>query len=341
MKQLIALGFEGSANKIAVGVVTLDGSILSNPRHTYITPPGHGFLPRETAQHHLQHVLPLVKQALDDAKLTPGEIDCLCYTKGPGMGAPLQVSAIVVRVLSQLWKKPIVAVNHCVAHIEMGRIVTGADDPVVLYVSGGNTQVIAYSEGKYRIFGETIDIAVGNCLDRFARVLQLSNDPAPGYNIEQLAKKGEKLIDLPYVVKGMDVSFSGILSYIETTTEEKLQNNECTPADLCYSLQETVFAMLVEITERAMAHCDKKDVLIVGGVGCNERLQEMMRIMCGERGGTLYATDERYCIDNGAMIAYTGLIAFAHGYTTPLEDSTFTQRFRTDEVHAIWREKED
>jgi N6-L-threonylcarbamoyladenine synthase len=98
--------------------------------------------------------------------------------------------------------------------------------------------------------------------------------------------------------------------------------------------------MLVEITERAMAHCDSKDVLIVGGVGCNERLQEMMRIMCSERGGRLFATDDRYCIDNGAMIAYTGLLAYAHGVTTPLEESTFTQRFRTDEVHAIWREKE-
>ncbi|GER24925.1 tRNA N6-adenosine threonylcarbamoyltransferase [Striga asiatica] len=339
-KQLIALGFEGSANKIGVGVVTLDGTILSNPRHTYITPPGQGFLPRETAHHHLDHVLPLVKSALQEAKITPEQVDCLCYTKGPGMGAPLQVSAIVVRILSQLWKKPIVAVNHCVAHIEMGRIVTGADDPVVLYVSGGNTQVIAYSEGRYRIFGETIDIAVGNCLDRFARVLTLSNDPSPGYNIEQLAKKGEKFIDLPYVVKGMDVSFSGILSYIEATANEKLKNNECTPADLCYSLQETLFAMLVEITERAMAHCDTKDVLIVGGVGCNERLQEMMRTMCGERGGKLFATDDRYCIDNGAMIAYTGLLAFAHGITTPLEESTFTQRFRTDEVLAVWRGKE-
>ncbi|KAF6139997.1 hypothetical protein GIB67_020388 [Kingdonia uniflora] len=132
MKQMIALGFEGSANKIGVGVVTLDGTILSNPRHTYITPPGHGFLPRETAQHHLQHILPLVKSALKSAQLTPDAIDCLCYTKGPGMGAPLQVSAIVVRILSQLWKKPIVAVNHCVAHIEMGRVVTMAEDPVVL-----------------------------------------------------------------------------------------------------------------------------------------------------------------------------------------------------------------
>jgi N6-L-threonylcarbamoyladenine synthase len=255
------------------------------------------------------------------------------------MGAPLQVSAIVVRVLSLLWKKPIVGVNHCVAHIEMGRIVTGADDPVVLYVSGGNTQVIAYSEGRYRIFGETIDIAVGNCLDRFARVIKLSNDPSPGYNIEQLAKKGDQFIELPYVVKGMDVSFSGILSYIEATAEEKLKNNECTPADLCYSLQETLFAMLVEITERAMAHCDIKDVLIVGGVGCNERLQEMMRTMCSERGGRLFATDDRYCIDNGAMIAYTGLLAFVHGSSTPLEESTFTQRFRTDEVEATWRDK--
>jgi len=336
---MIAIGFEGSANKIAVGVVKLDGTILSNPRHTYITPPGHGFLPRETAIHHLHHVLPLVRSALKEANIQPHAIDCICYTKGPGMGAPLQVSAVVVRMLSQLWKKPIVGVNHCVAHIEMGRVVTGADDPVVLYVSGGNTQVIAYSEGRYRIFGETIDIAVGNCLDRFGRVLNISNDPSPGYNIEQLAKKGSQFFELPYVVKGMDVSFSGILSYIETTAAEKLETNECTPADLCFSLQETVFAMLVEITERAMAHCDKKDVLIVGGVGCNERLQEMMRIMCSERGGRLFATDERYCIDNGAMIAYTGLLAFAHGMTTPIEQSTFTQRYRTDEVHAVWREK--
>ncbi|KAH7682006.1 N6-L-threonylcarbamoyladenine synthase protein [Dioscorea alata] len=338
-KKLISIGFEGSANKIGIGIATLDGNILANPRSTYITPPGHGFLPRETAQHHLQNLTRLLRSALDEAGISPADIDCICYTKGPGMGAPLQVCAAAVRVLAKLWNKPLVGVNHCVAHIEMGRVVTGAEDPVVLYVSGGNTQVIAYSEGKYRIFGETIDIAVGNCLDRFARVLNLSNDPSPGYNIEQLAKKGEKFIDLPYVVKGMDVSFSGILSYIESIAPVKLESKECTEADLCYSLQETLFAMLVEITERAMAHCDTKDVLIVGGVGCNLRLQEMMKAMCAERGGRLYATDDRYCIDNGAMIAYTGLLAFAHGITTPLEESTFTQRFRTDEVHAIWREK--
>lgn len=272
---VIAIGFEGSANKLGVGIVR-DGVVLSNVRHTYHAPPGEGFLPRDTAIHHRQHVLDVLRRSLDEAGVKPKDIDCVCFTKGPGMGAPLVTVAVVARTVAQLWNKPLVAVNHCVGHIEMGRLITGAQNPTVLYVSGGNTQVIAYSQQKYRIFGETIDIAVGNCLDRFARVLKLSNAPSPGYNIEQLAKQGTKYVELPYVVKGMDVSFSGILSHIETIGRDKLERGECSEADLCYSLQETVFAMLVEITERAMAHCGSQEVLIVGGVGCNVRLQEMM-----------------------------------------------------------------
>jgi N6-L-threonylcarbamoyladenine synthase len=165
---------------------------------------------------------------------------------------------------------------------------------VVLYVSGGNTQVIAYSDRRYRIFGETIDIAVGNMLDRFARILNLSNDPSPGYNIEVLARDGSKYVELPYIVKGMDVSFSGILTYIEKEAKTKLVVGSVTAADLCFSLQETVFAMLVEITERAMAHTASDTVLIVGGVGCNLRLQSMMRAMVEDRGGSLCAMDNRY-----------------------------------------------
>jgi N6-L-threonylcarbamoyladenine synthase len=130
-----------------------------------------------------------LQKALDDAKINLKDIDIVCYTKGPGMGAPLTVAALVARTIAQLYNKPIVAVNHCIGHIEMGRLITNSKNPIVLYVSGGNTQIIAYSRQRYRIFGETIDIAVGNCLDRFARLLKLSNDPNPGYNIEQLAKK--------------------------------------------------------------------------------------------------------------------------------------------------------
>lgn len=218
----------------------------------------------------------------------------------------------------------------------MGRLITGAKNPTVLYVSGGNTQIIAYSRKRYRIFGETIDIAVGNCLDRFARVLQLSNDPSPGYNIEQMAKRGSNYIPLPYCVKGMDVSFSGILSFLEENVDSLLTKG-FTKEDLCFSLQETIFAMLVETTERALAHCNSSEVLIVGGVGCNVRLQEMMGEMCKERGAQLFATDERFCIDNGIMIAHAGAEMFGAGVSTKWEDTFITQRYRTDEVETVWR----
>ena len=317
-------------------------------------------------------------------------LSAICFTKGPGMGGPLQSCAVAARTLSLLWNIPLLAVNHCVGHIEMGRIVCASNNPIVLYVSGGNTQVIAYSSSKqtnhndktdsetttmdadhdpygqydrrYRIFGETIDIAIGNCLDRFARCIGLSNDPSPGYNIEQEAKKiandpmaCQDLIELPYVVKGMDVSFSGILTAVETLAKTKLAKGEITKAQLCYSLQETIFAMLVEITERTMSHTGQNEVLIVGGVGCNVRLQEMMQAMVEQRqsissttmsgpsnptsswGGKLCAMDSRYCIDNGAMIAQAGIFAFQYGQTTPLQETMCTQRYRTDQVQAIWR----
>jgi N6-L-threonylcarbamoyladenine synthase len=136
----------------------------------------------------------------------------------------------------------------------------------------------------------------------------------------------------------MDCSFSGILAAVDTLAANPPRENPPTPADLCYTLQETVYAMLVEITERAMAHVGSSQVLIVGGVGSNERLQEMMGLMAKERGGSVFATDERFCIDNGIMIAHAGLLAFKTGFTTPIEDSQCTQRFRTDEVLVSWRD---
>jgi len=345
--QTVVLGIEGSANKVGVGVLCYDPSnrtyeTLSNPRKTYIPPTGQGFLPKETAWHHQAHIVALIRAALKEAypnHPNPStEISAICFTKGPGMGAPLRSCAVAARTLSKIWNVPLVGVNHCVGHIEMGRVATGACDPVVLYVSGGNTQVIAFNDERYRIFGETIDIAIGNCLDRFARVIGLSNDPSPGYNIEQEAKKpGTKFIELPYVVKGMDVSFSGILTHIEQEAKQKLVKGLVTKADLCFSLQETLFAMLVEITERTMAHCGQNQVLIVGGVGCNKRLQEMMAEMVRQRNGSLCAMDHRYCIDNGAMIAQAGIFALQHGEVTKMEDTWCTQRFRTDQVRAIWR----
>ncbi|OXB41070.1 hypothetical protein B1J92_L03245g [Nakaseomyces glabratus] len=358
----VALGLEGSANKLGVGVIKqfVDDSpteIVSNIRDTYITPPGEGFLPRDTARHHKNWCVRLVKRALAEAGVTPGQLDAICFTKGPGMGAPLHSVVIVARTVSLLWDVPLVPVNHCIGHIEMGREITGAQNPVVLYVSGGNTQVIAYSNQKYRIFGETLDIAIGNCLDRFARTLKIPNDPSPGYNIEQMAlkcKNKERLVELPYTVKGMDLSLSGILAYIDSLAKDLFRKNYSnkllfdkktheqlvTVEDLCYALQETLFSMLVEITERAMAHVNSAHVLIVGGVGCNLRLQEMMEQMCMDRAnGHVYATDERFCIDNGVMIAQAGLLQYRMGdYVKDFKETVVTQKFRTDEVLVSWRD---
>ncbi|RKO97982.1 hypothetical protein CXG81DRAFT_17561 [Caulochytrium protostelioides] len=351
---MIAIGLEGSANKIGVGIMAHEGPdgadvrVLANVRRTYITPPGQGFLPKDTARHHREQVIPLIAEAMAVAKLSWRDIDCICFTKGPGMGAPLMAVAVAARTLSLIHQIPLVAVNHCVGHIEMGRQITGAQNPVVLYVSGGNTQVIAYEQQRYRIFGETIDIAVGNCLDRFARIIGVSNDPSPGYNIEQLAKSKPDpvLVDLPYTVKGMDISCSGVLSAVqEIAASPRFKGDKRKPhvkpeldaADLCFSLQETLFSMLVEISERAMAHIGANEVLIVGGVGCNKRLQDMMAAMSLQRGGKVFATDERFCIDNGLMIAQAGMLAFREGIQTQIPDTWITQRYRTDAVHVLWR----
>ncbi|KAL6926357.1 putative tRNA threonylcarbamoyladenosine biosynthesis protein kae1 [Hanseniaspora valbyensis] len=372
----LCIGLEGSANKLGFGLIKqavndpLDTEVISNIRDTYNAPPGEGFMPRDTARHHKNWCCRVLKQVIKEAKEKLGsdfdlkkDVDCIAFTKGPGMGAPLHSVCVFARTLSLLNDIPLVPVNHCIGHIEMGRCVTKGLNPCVLYVSGGNTQIIAYSNNRYRIFGETLDIAVGNCLDRFARVLKISNAPSPGYNIEQLAKKGKHLIELPYTVKGMDLSMSGILQYLEQLTKSFLTNDfkfskqkkrklleylndkdvidsiEITVEDLCFSFQEHLFAMLVEITERAMAHVGANEVLIVGGVGCNMRLQEMMALMCRDRNGKLFATDDRFCIDNGVMIAQAGVLQHRCGYILEkLEDTRVTQTFRTDEVYVNWRE---
>lgn len=325
---MLVLGIEGSANKIGVGIIN-DDKILANERKTYITPSGTGFIPSDTAIHHKKVILKLVKEALKKADVKLKDIDIFCYTKGPGMYAPLMICGLVARIFSLFYKKPLIPVNHCIGHIEMGRFITGAKNPVILYVSGGNTQVISYCDKRYRIFGETLDIAIGNCIDRFARIHNISNSPSPGYNVEKLARNGNKYISLPYVVKGMDVSFSGLLSRISGIKDEKIE-------DLCFSLQETTFAALIEITERTMSFLGINEVLIVGGVGCNKRLQEMMEIMVRERNGKTYVTDERFCIDNGLMIAYAGYVMFKHGFKCKINDCYVTQRFRTDKTEINW-----
>ncbi len=324
---MIAIGLEGTAEKTGVGVVSSNGEILFNKTILY-KPPLQGINPREAADHHGETFPKLIEEAFN--VVSPKEIDLICFSQGPGLGPSLRVCATAARALALSLNKPILGVNHCIAHIEIGKLTTKATDPLTLYVSGGNTQVLGYSSGKYRVFGETLDIAIGNCLDQFARNCGL---PHPGgMFVEQLANKSDKkYIKLPYSVKGMDIVFSGLLTYaIQQVAKGENLNN------ICYSLQETAFAMITEITERALAHTNKPEVMLVGGVAANNRLKEMLKIMSNEQSVNFYVPEPQYCGDNGAMIGWLGLLQYLNGSVMEIEHTIIKPYYRSDMVEVNW-----
>ncbi|MBI4116919.1 N(6)-L-threonylcarbamoyladenine synthase Kae1 [Candidatus Pacearchaeota archaeon] len=327
----VILGIESTAHTFGIGAVK-NGKILANAKSAYTTEKG-GIIPIESAKHHKQNEEIVYSEALKISGINENEIDAIAVSQGPGLSPCLLVGMKFAKHLSDKLKKPIVPVNHCMAHLEIGRM-TGAKDPVMLYASGANTQIIAYSSGKYRIFGETLDIGVGNFLDNFARHLGIGFPGGP--KIEELARKGKNYIELPYKVKGMDIALSGIL----TNLRQKMESGKFSKEDLAYSAQETVFAMLVETAERAMAHTGKKELLLGGGVGCNSRLQEMCKIMCSERGAKFFVPSRDLLVDNGAMIAFLGEIIFNSGIKISgkkAEELDIKPRQRTDEVEVSWK----
>ncbi len=355
------LGIESTAHTFGIGVVK-DGSVLANVREMYTTEEG-GIIPMESAKHHANVAGDVYVRALKESGISEENIDAIAFSQGPGLAPCLIEGMKFAKELAGRLGKPIIPVNHCIAHLEVGRLtcahqgctpknkkfLQGAKDPVMLYVSGANTQVIAYSSGKYRIFGETLDVGVGNFIDNFARFLGLGFPGGP--KIEKLAEqgtpqaypekssskiftRGKKYIELPYKVKGMDIALSGIL----TNLKQKVESKDYKKEDLAFSMQETVFAMLVETAERALAHTGKKELLLGGGVACNSRLQEMCKIMCKERGAKFFVPERSLLVDNAAMIAFLGEIIFNKGiFEKDIDKIDILPRQRTDEVEVSWR----
>lgn len=328
----IVLGIEGTAWNLSAAIVDTS-DVITETTAAYIPPTG-GIHPREASQHHADHIKKIISKVLEDAKkdgIDVHDIDAVAFSQGPGLGPCLRTAATAARALSLSLEVPLIGVNHCVAHVEVGRWKTDARDPVVLYVSGANSQVLAYRAGRYRVFGETLDIGIGNALDKFARGAGLQHPGGP--KIEELARKASSYVSLPYVVKGMDFSFSGQ----STAASQALKTYPL--EDVCYSYQETAFAMLVEVTERAVAHTGKDEVLLGGGVGANMRLREMLQIMCDERGIRFYVPENRFMGDNGSMIAYLGLLMYEKQDFTPIEESHVNPNYRPDDVVVTWRDE--
>jgi len=324
----IILGIESTAHTAGVGIITSEGTILSNKRSVYIPEEGEGIHPREAANHHSEELPKLFKKALDEANLSSKDISLVSYARGPGLGPCLRTGATAARAFAYSNDIPLLGVNHCVAHLEIG-LLEGAKDPVLLYLSGANTQVIAYAAGRYRVFGETIDIGIGNGLDKFAREAGMGFPGGP--KLEKIAE-GDELIDLPYSVKGMDLAFSGLM----TAAKQKLESGYSL-GQLAYSVQETAFAMSCEVSERALAHTGKTELVLGGGVACNSRLREMAMTMANERGVKCFVPERALCVDNGVMIAWLGYQMMNADYQITEEDNVVNQRYRTDMVEVTWR----
>ncbi len=329
---VIVLGIESTAHTFGVGIASDQGEIYANVNDTYTPPAGWGIHPREAAEHHVSVAPKLLEKALRQARLSMKDIDAIAFSQGPGLGPALRVGATVARALAVKYGKPLVPVHHGVAHIEIAKLVSGFVDPLIVLISGGHTMILAYSDGYYRVFGETLDITIGNCLDMFARELGLSMPGVP--KVEELARKGKRYIPMPYTVIGQDLSYSGLVSYAK-----KLLQEGYPVEDICLSLVETAYYMLAEVTERALAATKKRELLVTGGVARSRRLREIFQVISQEYDVKLAFVTDEFAGDNGAMIAFTGALAYRCGITIEVEKSQVQQYWRIDTVPVPWVEK--
>ncbi|MFX0107306.1 MAG: bifunctional N(6)-L-threonylcarbamoyladenine synthase/serine/threonine protein kinase [Candidatus Hodarchaeota archaeon] len=327
---LTCLGIEGTAHSFGAGIVSSDGTVLSNQWHM-LSPTEGGIHPREASRHHSTMGPEIISQAITEAGISTADINIIAFSRGPGLGPCLRTTATMARAIAMQLSIPLIGVNHCVAHIEIGCLESQFQDPVTVYVSGGNTQVIAFAGGRFRTFGETLDIAIGNMLDTFGREAGMRFPAGPF--VEKEAKDGTKYHPLPYSVKGMDLSYSGML-----TAAKKLHSEGVPIPDVCFSLQETAFGMLGEIAERAIAHTKKNELLLTGGVARNNRLTEILEGVATRHDSAFHRVSPSLAGDQGAMIAWTGILQFQAGDSLEIHKSHVLPKWRTDEQDIIWRD---
>jgi N6-L-threonylcarbamoyladenine synthase/protein kinase Bud32 len=319
------LGIEGTAWAASAAVYDTETDAVSIASEAY-QPDSGGIHPREAAEHMREAIPTVIEKTLEGAD----SMDAVAFSRGPGLGPCLRIAGTAARALALSLDVPLVGVNHMLAHAEIGRHRSGFDSPVCLNASGANAHVLCFRNGRYRVLGETMDTGIGNALDKFTRHVGWSHPGGP--KIERAARDGE-YVPLPYVVTGMDFSFSGIMS----AAKEAIDDGRPVE-DVCFSLQETTFAMLTEVTERALSLTSTTELVLGGGVGQNARLQAMLGEMCEARGVDFFAPENRFLRDNAGMIAVLGAKMARAGDTIAVADSRVDSGFRPDHVSVTWRE---
>jgi N6-L-threonylcarbamoyladenine synthase len=322
---MITLGIECTAHTLSIGVAE-NSRILSNVIDMYSGGP-EGLIPRKLADHHANVFASVLSKALDDASISMDDVDLIAFSQGPGIGAPLSVGVSAAKYIAITYKKKIMGVNHPYAHVKIAEHCCGMRGPLVLYLSGGNSQILLEKDGYYDVLGETLDIGIGNLFDTFARSIRLKH--AHGAALARLAEGG-KYVELPYTVKGMNLVFSGLLTNAEKTAGRHSHK------DVAFSLMETAFAMTCEVTERALFLTKKKSLVVCGGVAQNRRLQQMLRMMCREDGVSFGVAPDEFNKDNGAMIAYAGWLLYKKYGAMPLAKCEPITNYRIDRMKEIF-----
>jgi glycoprotease/Kae1 family metallohydrolase len=322
---MICLGIECTAHTFGAAILK-NKEILSNVKDMYQTKSG-GIIPIEASKHHEKLGPNIIDKAIKQASINENQIDLISFSQGPGLPPTLKAGRDLAVNLAKKLNIPIIGVNHLLAHLEIGKLLTKAKNPVFILATGANTQIISLEGNKYRILGECLSIGLGNALDKFGRSIGLGFPCGP--KIEALAKLG-KYVELPYVVKAMDVEFSGII-----TKATQLHKKGISKEDLCFSLQETLFSMLTEVTERALSFTNKNEALLIGGVAANKRLTKMLSIMCNERSANFSVVPLDYAGDQAAMIAYLGILQ--HKHKTKDYNIDFDPNWRLDSIEIDYR----
>ncbi|SRR5579885_124651 len=327
---MLCLGIESTAHTFSCAVIEkkgTNGKILSDVRKIYKPSEGEGIHPREASRHHAENSPQVLSECLEKACVKISDLDMVSYAAGPGLGPCLRIGAVVARSLASYYNIPIYPVNHALGHIELGKMLTGARDPLVLLVSGGHTMILAFLGKKWRVFGETLDITLGQLLDQIGRHAGFAS-PC-GSKIEELASRSSKYEPLPYVVKGNDVSFSGLFSATKRIMPKGLES-------ACFSLQETAFSMMGEAVERALSFTGKKEFLIVGGVAANKRLSEILQSICKRHNCKFFVSPKEYAGDCGSQISWVGLLESSKKAGAKLENTFVRQSWRIDSVEILY-----
>lgn len=318
------LGIETSCDETGVAIYDEQQGLIANQLYSQIALHADygGVVPELASRDHIRKTLPLIKAALQQANITAHEINGIAYTSGPGLVGALLVGSTIARSLAYAWNVPAIGVHHMEGHLLAPMLEPNPPQfPfIALLVSGGHTQLVQVEAvGKYQLLGESIDDAAGEAFDKTAKLLGL--DYPGGSALSRLAQQGQAdrfvfprpMTDRP----GLDFSFSGLKTFAANTIQHSIEQEgsltEQTKADIAHAFQQAVVETLSIKCRRALQQTGLKRLVIAGGVSANQQLRQSLAKLMHQLGGEVFYPQPQFCTDNGAMIAYTGLLRLKNG----------------------------